>query len=107
MLTGFAINSTYAQTETKIKRSELPDPVKTELNAKYVKYTVNKIVKKENKTKETTFEFEVQKKNTIYTLVYNNNGELIDKTKSKIYTFDGTEKPRQQYNKHDGHGHQH
>ena len=107
MLTCFAINSSYAQTETKIKRSELPDPVKTELNAKYVKYTVNKIVKIQDEIKGTTYKVEVQKKNTVYALVYNGKGELIDKTKSKVFTFDGTEKPKQQYNKHDGHDHQH
>ena len=107
MFTCFVINSSYAQTETKIKRSELPGPVKAELNAKYVKYTVNKIIKKENKSKEITFRVEVQKKNTVYTLVYDNNGELIAKTKSKTFTFDGTEKPKKQYNSNDGHNHNH
>ena len=72
LLVYFATNSTFAQPETNIKRSELPDQVNTELNAKYVKYIVNQIIKKENQTKETIYEIEVQKKNTVYTLVYNN-----------------------------------
>jgi len=107
LLLYFAINLTFAQTETRIKRSELPDQINTELKAKYVKYIVNEIIKKENQTKETIFEVEVQKKNTVYTLVYNNKGELIDKTKSKSFTFEGTEKSKKIYDSHDGHDHVH
>ena len=107
MLTCFAINSSYAQTETKIKRSELPEPVKVELNRRYSKYMMNKIVKAQDEIKGAIYKIEVQKKNTVFALVYNENGELIDKTKSKVFTYDGTEKPKQQQNKHDGHDHHH
>ena len=105
LLIGGFVN---AQTETKIKQSELPSPVTTMLTKKYAKYTTNKILKKENSDKETSFEVEVQKKNTVYTLVYNNNGELIDKIKSKSFTFDGSEPVRQQTPvMNDGHNHNH
>lgn len=85
------LNPLHAQTEAEIKRSELPEPIKTELNKKYVKYTITLILKKVSETKEITFVVEVQKKNTVHTMVYDNTGELIDKTKSKNYTFDGSE----------------
>ncbi|MDO9001041.1 MAG: hypothetical protein Q7W45_14840 [Bacteroidota bacterium] len=98
-----------AQTETKISKDSLPSAVHTELHKKYITYTVNSILKITDKQQNITYKVEVQKKSTMIELLYDNHGKLISKDKSKVYTYDGTEKPRSTPVKsNDGHsGHQH
>ena len=107
ILTCFAVESSSAQSESSIKRSELPESVNARLNEKYSEYNVKKIFKVNDEAKGVYYKIEVQKKNTLFALVYSSTGELLKKTKSKIYSFDGTEKPQRQPLKHDGHDHRH
>lgn len=95
----FVSNVVHAQMENKIKVGEVPAAIKTELNKKYKKYTINSIIKKGNDGNDITFNIEVQKKNKLVKLVYDTKGNLLDKKTSKIFTFDGTEKPGKQTDK--------
>lgn len=110
----FAINfvwmipKIYAQTETKISNDSLPSVVKEELKKKYSNYKVNGVTMVTEKAKPSTYKIEVQKKNNIVELLYDANGNIIGKSKSKIYSYDGTEKPKSPPVKsNDGHNHQH
>lgn len=100
----------FAQTETKIKQDSLPLTVHDELQKQYVAYTVNSIYKVTDKQQNIIYKIEVQKKSKLIELVYDNKGTLISKEKSKIYSFDGTEKiksstPTQSNDGHSGHQH--
>lgn len=99
----------FAQTETKIKQDSLPPTVHNELHKQYVAYTVNSIYKVTDKQQNIIYKIEVQKKSKLIELVYDNQGKLISKQKNKIYSFDGTEKPKSSPTQsNDGHsGHQH
>lgn len=98
-----------AQSEAKMPKDSLPSMIHTELHKKYTAYTVNSILKITDKQQNITYKVEVQKKSTMIELLYDNDGKLISKNKSKVYTYDGTEKPRSTPVKsNDGHsGHQH
>lgn len=107
-LTLLIINVCSAQTETKIPGDSLPALVHNELYKKYSGYTVNSIFKKVDKLQNVTYKIEVQKKTTQIELLYDKHGELISKEKSKIYTYDGTEKsrsPSSPSKSNDGHNH--
>lgn len=96
-----------AQTTSNIKTEQLPEIAHVKLDKKYSKYKVNSMVKKEDKQKRTTYQIEVQKKNTVFTLVFDENGKLLSKRKSKSFTYDGTEPVRKTQPSHDGHNHTH
>lgn len=105
-LTLLVINVCSAQTETKIPEDSLPAFAHNELHKKYSGYTVNSIFKKMDKLQNVTYKVEVQKKTTQIELLYDKQGNLISKEKSKIYTYDGTEKPKSVPAKsNDGHNH--
>ncbi len=98
----------FAQTEIKIKQDSLPITVNNELHKQYATYAVTSILKLSDKQQNVTYKIEVQKKNTVIDLLYDNQGKLISKVKSKIYSYDGTEKPKSTpANSNDGHNHQH
>lgn len=101
----------FAQTETKIKQDSLPTTVHNELHKKYAAYAVNSVLKITDFQQKHKYKIEVQKKSTVIELIYDNDGKLISKEKSKIYSFDGTEKitPKSEPSKsNEGHsGHQH
>lgn len=99
-----------AQTETKTDQDSLPALVHNDLHKQYVAYTVNSIYKVTDKQQNIIYKIEIQKKSKLIDLVYDNQGKLISKQKSKIYSFDGTEKPKASSPtpSNDGHsGHQH
>lgn len=98
-----------AQTETKISKDSLPSTIHAELHKKYAAYAVNSVLKITDKQQNITYKVEVQKKSTMIELHYDKDGKLISKDKSKVYTYDGTEKPKSTPVKsNDGHsGHQH
>ena len=62
-----------------------------------------------DKQQNITYKVEVQKKTTQIELLYDKDGKLISKEKSKIYTYDGTEpikaKPAKSNDGHGGHQH--
>lgn len=93
-LTLLIINVCPAQTETKIPEDSLPAFAHNELHKKYSGYTVNSIFRKVDTLQSVTYKVEVQKKTTQIELLYDKRGKLICKEKSKIYTYDGTEKPK-------------
>lgn len=100
----------FAQTETKIKQDSLPTTVHNELHKKYAAYAINSVLKITDKQQNITYKVEVQKKSTLIELVYDRDGKLINKEKSKVYSFDGTEKiksstPTQSNDGHNGHQH--
>lgn len=110
LLTSFLAllaNFLLAQTEIKLPEDSLPKSIHNELHKKYSSYAVNSIVKKSDKG-SVSYALELQRKNNLLRLLYDANGKLLDKDKSKIYTYDGTEpvksKPVQS---NDGHNHQH
>ena len=100
-------NVCMAQSAIKIPEDSLPKIIHDELHKKYSAYKVNSITKKSEHEK-ITYSLEIQKKNTLLRLLYDSDGKLLSKDKSKIFTFYGTEpvksKPVQS---DDGHNHQH
>lgn len=88
------VNVCLAQTETKIQEDSLPSIIHDELHKKYAHYTVNTISKNTDKLQSTIYKVEVQKKSTLIELHYDIQGKLINKKKSKVYTYDGVEKPK-------------
>lgn len=109
LLLFLTVNNVFAQSELKIKTDSLPSLIKEELKKKYIKYEVNSTTMITEKGKSTIYKIELQKKNNVLDLVYDASGTLISKSKSKVYSYDGTEKPKSQpANSSDGHsGHQH
>lgn len=98
----------HAQTEVQIISDSLPLNVRTILMDKYNTYTVNTIYKNINKSGEVSYKIELQKKNKLLELTFNESGKLLSKEKSKIYTFKDKGKPKQTpSNSGDGHNHQH
>ncbi len=107
-LTLVVINVCSAQTETKLHEDSLPAIVHNELHKKYAHYTVNSISKKVDQLQNITYKIEVQKKSTVIDLLYDKQGKLIGKEKSKVYSYDGTEKsrsPSSPSKSNDGHNH--
>ncbi len=97
-----------AQTETKIVLDSLPVLIKVELAKEYHTFKVNHITRNTDNKDSVTYRIELQKKNTMVKLIYDKNGMLISKQKSKVFTYDDTEKPKSAPKKHnDGHNHQH
>jgi hypothetical protein len=96
-------------TKKKITADSLPAIIHDELHKQYATYSVNSIYKSTDELQNTIYKIEVQKKSKLVELVYDNQGKLISKEKSKIYSFDGTEKPKAAPSQsNDGHsGHQH
>ncbi len=110
MLFLLAGNFIWAQSKIKTTLDSLPTAVKAELKKRYSDYTTNSIAMTTDKTKSVTCKIELQKKNNLIQLEYDVGGKLISISKSKIYSFDGTEKPpkSKSSNNNDGHGgHQH
>ena len=96
-----------AQTEIKIPQDSLPNAVQDNLHKKYSDYHVNSITKNSSK-QPVIYSLELQKKNRLIRLVYDMNGNIIEKNKSKIFTFDGTEPIKSApVQSNDGHNHQH
>ena len=86
----FIAQNSIAQSEwVEVRVNEIPDTVVNVVKKDYNKYAVNETTKKENESGEILFRFEIQKKNTVYHLVFNADAKLISKTKSKSFTFDG------------------
>lgn len=106
---SIACTNSYAQSEIKITQDSLPAIIKQELKKKYSGYAVNEVMLLTEKTKSVIYKIELQKKNNLVRLEYDVAGTLISKSKSKIYSFDGTEKPRRlkPSENNDGHNHQH
>lgn len=107
-LTLIIVNVYFAQTETKIQEDSLPSSIHDELHKKYARYTVNNISKNTDKLKNIMYKVEVQNKSTVIELLYDIQGKLINKKKSKVYTYDGIEKPKSpslSNESNDGHGH--
>ena len=109
LLSSIGMKITFAQSEIKTTLDSLPTAVKAELKNKYSDYAVNSITMTTDKTKSVTYKMELQKKNNIVQLEYDVAGKLISKSKRKIYSFDGTEKPPKSKpsENNDGHNHQH
>tara|TARA_R110002072_G_scaffold171058_4_gene324795 strand:- start:1062 stop:1430 length:369 start_codon:yes stop_codon:yes gene_type:complete len=82
-----------AQTKTEIEMEALPAAAHDLIHGKYAKYGVNSMLKKQDKNDVLTFEVELQKQSKLVTLTYNAEGTLLDTQKSKVFSFDGTEKP--------------
>jgi hypothetical protein len=97
--------SVKAQTSTKIKMEELPTAAHDLIHGKYAKYGVNSMVKKLDKSEVLTYQVELQRKSKVVTLTYNANGDLLDTQKSKVFSFDGSEKPSRPSGGGGGDGH--
>jgi|GEM_PF-3490456 len=92
LATGF---SSFAQANwTAIKKEEIPENISVQIVTDYSKYQIIKSTKKENKEGAVLYRIDVQKKKTVYHLIYNSAGLMLDKTKSKSFEFDGSEKKR-------------
>lgn len=102
-----SFNLVLAQSDEKIGMEELPDQAHTLLHGKYNKYRINYIHRKSDKD-VTTYEVELQKKSKLVTLTYDGQGELLSNTKSKMFTYDGTEPVKNSTGGSGGHaGHNH
>lgn len=101
----------FAQTETKISRDSLPSTIHAELHKKYAAYAVNSVLAITDNVQNITYKIELQKRSTVIDLLYDKDGKLVSKEKSKSFSYDGTEKTRQKSTpsqSNDGHsGHQH
>ena len=85
----------------------MPAAIKIELDKEYNMFKVNLITKNKDNKDSITYRIELQKNNKMIKLVYDKNGILISKTKSKVFTYDDSEKPKSTGKKHNGHNHQH
>ncbi len=102
-----SFNLILAQSHEKIGMEELPDQAHILLHGKYNKYRINYIHRKLDKD-VTTYEVELQKNSKLVTLTYNDQGELLSTTKSKMFTYDGTEPVKNSTGGSGGHaGHHH
>ena len=108
-LTLVVINVCAAQTEIKIPDDSLPALIHSELHKKYARYVTNSVLKKTDNLRNITYRIEIQKKSTVIELLYDKEGKLISKIKSKVYSYDGTEKSRtpssEPHQSNDGHNH--
>lgn len=105
-------NILSAQTETKIHKDSLPSTVKEHLHKKYYDYVVAEAVKATDKNGAVIYKVlakrvRSEQETIVYDLRYDAAGKLISKSKSKIYTFDGTEKKNKPSKGNDGHNHVH
>lgn len=101
------INICKGQTEIKIPEESLPAAVHDDLHKKYSDYHVNSITKNTS-VQPAVYTLEIQKKNRLIRLIYDADGKLIEKEKSKIYSFDGSEPVKSRpVPSNDGHNHQH
>lgn len=103
-----SFNLVLAQSDEKIGMEELPDQAHTLLHGKYNKYHINYIHRKLDKEDVETYEVELQKRSKLVTLIYDGQGELLSSTKSKMFTYDGTEPVKNSTGGSGGHaGHNH
>ena len=97
--------STSLFAQDKIGLKEATVAVQDIVADKYKKYHIESVhVNKDS----TEYVVELLKKTRTLRLVLGQDGALISKTKGRIYSFDGTEKPRNDgtpHNEHDGHTH--
>lgn len=94
------------QTEAKISLDSLPSGIRAELTQKYSKFKIHYTAKIIDKQQNITYKIELQKKDKLIVLIYNMNGILIQKLKSKVYTFDDSKKPKKKpAHNDDGHNH--
>lgn len=104
----FTFNFCFSQTDQKIKNDSLPALVKQQFIKEFNGYTIIYAVKTIDVNKKILYKIDAQKKTRLLVLTYDTLGELITKQKSRIYTFDGTEKQSRPSNQsNDGHNHTH
>lgn len=101
------INDCSAQVESKIQEDSLPVIIHNDLHKKYAHYATNSVLKKTDNLQNITYRIEIQKKSTVIELLYDKEGKLISKVKSKVYSYDGTEKPMAPSSNQSNHGHGH
>jgi len=109
VFTAFTLNSVELKAQkTKIKVKDLPENIQDQLNDKYSKYVTKSTIKVQDDKDQVTYEVELQKKNNLLLLEFDESGELLFSEKSHSYTFDGTEPVKKKSNSSDGHsGHSH
>lgn len=105
VMIGLAGVSTSVVAQGKIVLKEASVAVQDIVEDKYKKYNVESVhVNKDS----TEYVVELLKGSRTLKLVLGHEGSLISKTKGRIYSFDGTEKPPNngtQHNAGDGHKH--
>ncbi len=105
ILMGWVGVSPELVAQEKIALKEATVAVQEIVADKYKKYHVESVqVNKDS----TEFVVELLKKTRTLKLVLGPDGTLISKTRGRIYSYDGTEKPRNDgtpHNEHDGHVH--
>ena len=89
-----SINSFAQSNWTEIKTTEIPDTISTQIISDYAKYEIIKSAKKLDKVGNLIFRIDIQKKRRLYHLIYSKEGMLKDKSKSKVFEYDGSEKNR-------------
>lgn len=103
----FAFNLCFSQIDQIIKKDSIPLLIKQQI-AGFKGYTINQAIKSIDIDKKIVYKIEVQKKTRLVRLNYDAVGNLISKQKTRVYTFDGTEKQsRPSYQNNDGHNHSH
>ncbi len=91
--------------QVKIPMADVPEPVRIVLETKYRKYTIDDVVVNNLKTE---YQVELEKGSRTVSLVLATDGTVLSKTKGRIYSYDGTEKPPNDgtpHNQGDGHKH--
>ncbi len=95
--------SVCAQEKQDLK--DTPEAVQELMAKKYSKYRIADLTW----NKETTeYKVELEKGSRTVSLVLAADGAVLSKTKGRIYSYDGTEKPPNDgtpHNQHDGHKH--
>lgn len=93
----------FAQDKTTL--TEAPIKVQELIAKKYAKYKVASIRQNE---KATEYKVELEKGSRTVSLVVDTDGTVLSKSKGRIYSYDGTEKPPNDgtpHNERDGHQH--
>jgi hypothetical protein len=93
-----------AQNQRQYHKDSLPEVIKKDIIRQYSSYIVNSCDIEFEKGIITKYKIELQKKKRALDLIYDSDGKFLEKRKSKIFTFNCTEKTEP---KDDGHNHQH
>lgn len=75
----FDTKGVLIETETEIKKSDLPNQALTLISTNYKEFKVSKIEKLVNKDGVVTFEATVKNKSKAFELVFDSNGKLLKK----------------------------
>jgi hypothetical protein len=71
----------WVETETELKATQLPEPVKQSISQQFPDFRIDEAEKSETHEKGVVYEVEVEKAKTSYKLIISPSGEILKKEK--------------------------